>query len=367
MAHIRSLKMAVAGAGQIGKRHIEMITSLAAHSACDLHSIVDPSPDAWQLAASLGVRCYRELSALLEAVDKPDGIVLATPNQHHHAQALQCIAQNIPILIEKPIATTVAQGQAICQAAERWQTPVLIGHHRRHSAIMARSCEIVASGRLGKLVAIQGTFMLYKAENEGYFEPEWRKTLGGGPIMLNMIHEIGNLRALMGEIAQVQALSSNATRGFEVEDTACVNFRFVNGALGSFMLSDTVASSRSWEHTTGEDPRYALAHVDDDDCYVVAGTAGSLSIPTMRLKTFPNAAAPSWHKALHTETIELPQVDPMQAQMAHFCDVIRGQISPFVSARDGLNNLAVVEAISDSARSGQRIQMTPTQPIDSMN
>jgi predicted dehydrogenase len=142
--------------------------------------------------------------------------------------------------------------------------------------------------------------------------------VGGGPILINIIHEIGHLRALYGDITAVQAMSSKATRGFEVEDTACINFRFVNGVLGSFMVSDTAACSRSWEHTSGEDTRYHLAHADDDDCYVVAGTMGSLSIPNMRLKTYADAAGQSWHKPLHTETITVPQIDPMQAQLAHF-------------------------------------------------
>jgi predicted dehydrogenase len=350
------LQIAVVGAGQIGKRHIEMIATNAANKQCALHSIVDPSPAAAQLAASLGVPCYNELSQLLDSGTKPDGIVLATPNPMHVAQALQCVVYGIPTLVEKPIATTVADAQTLCEAAERAKVAVLVGHHRRHSGIMAASCKVIASGRLGKLVAMQGTFMLYKAENEGYFDPEWRRTAGGGPILLNMIHEVGNMRSLMGEIISVHAMSSHAARGFAVEDTACINIRFSTGALGSFMVSDCAASSRSWEHTSGEDPRYQVSHVTDDDCYVVAGTMGSLSMPSMRLKTFADAAGQSWHKPLHTEIIALPNIDPMQAQMAHFCDVIRDEAAPLVSAKDGLQNLKIVEAISESARTGLLIQ-----------
>jgi predicted dehydrogenase len=85
--------------------------------------------------------------------------------------------------------------------------------------------------------------VFYKPD-QGYFDPpnEWRRRPGGGPILLNMIHEIGNLRAMVGEIVAVQAFSSNATRGFEVEDTVAINMRFQNGALGTFLLSDTAAS-----------------------------------------------------------------------------------------------------------------------------
>jgi len=201
---------------------------------------------------------------------------------------------------------------------------------------------------------VVGTVLFYKAESEGYFDgaQSWRREPGGGPILLNMIHEIDNLRSLAGEIVAVQAFTSNATRNFPVEDTAAIALRFANGALGTFMLSDTAACDRSWEHTSGEDPRYALAHTDDDDCYIVAGTFGSLAIPTMRLQRYLKADERSWHKALDKSMLERDAVDPLERQIAHFADVIRGRAQPLCSARDGLQNLRVVDAIVEAANTG---------------
>ncbi len=218
------------------------------------------------------------------------------------------------------MAHTLEAGMRLCAAVEAANVPVLVGHHRRHSSIMAKAVEVIASGALGKIVAVVGTVLFYKAENEGYYDgaSAWRREPGGGPILLNMIHEVGNLRSLCGEIVAVQAFTSNATRNFPVEDTAAIALRFANGALGTFMLSDTAASDRSWEHTSGEDPRYAKAHTDDDDCYVVAGTFGSLAIPTMRLQRYATAADQSWHRALAKSVIELAIVDPLERQIAHF-------------------------------------------------
>ena len=349
------VRIAVAGAGQIGKRHVEMILKSA---ECSLSALVDPAPAAADFARPLGVPLYKSLVELF-AKDRPDGVILATPNQMHVDQALECIAARLPVLVEKPVAHTLDAGIRLCEAAEAANVPVLVGHHRRHSAIMARAVEVIASGVLGRIVAVTGTVLFYKAENEGYFDGAyaWRREPGGGPILLNMIHEVGNLRSLCGEIVAVQAFTSNATRKHAVEDTAAIALRFASGALGTFLLSDTAASDRSWEHTSGEDPRYAKAHTDEDDCYLVAGTFGSLAIPTMRLQRYRTAADQSWHKALEKSVIALEAVDPLARQIAHFADVIRGTATPLVSARDGLQNLRVVDAIVEAAKSGHVVSM----------
>jgi len=348
------LSIAVAGAGQIGKRHIECI---ARSDGCMLSAIIDPAPAAVEYAQSLGVPLVRSLAELF-AGGRPDGVILATPNQLHADQALACIAAGVPTLVEKPIAHTLAAGIRLCEAAEAAGVPILVGHHRPHGSIIAKAVEVIRSGALGRIVAVVGTVLFYKAENEGYFEgtSAWRREPGGGPILLNMIHEIGNLRALCGEIVAVQAFSSNATRGFPVEDTVAIALRFASGALGTFMLSDTAASDRSWEHTSGEDPRYDPAHSDEHDCYLVSGTMGSLAIPTMRLQRYASEADRSWHKPLPGSVIALEAVDPLQRQIAQFADVIRGRAKPLVSARDGLQNLRVVDAIVEAAKTGRVVR-----------
>ena len=347
-----AVRIAVAGAGMIGRRHAAIIQ---ATPGCMLSGIVDPVPAAADFARTLGVPCSESLADLLAAA-RPDGIVLATPNQLHVEQALACLAAGIPALVEKPLADTLEGGIRLCETAEAARVPILVGHHRRHSAIMAKAVEIIERGTLGRIVAVAGTALFYKAESEGYFdEAPWRREPGGGPILINMIHEIDNLRALCGEIVAVQAFTSNATRRFPVEDTAAILFRFASGALGTFMLSDTAASDRSWEHTSGEDPHYAKAHTSDDDCYLVAGAHGSLAIPTMRIARYPDAAHRSWHEAFDRNTAALDVVDPLARQMAHFRDVVRGEAKPLVTARDGLQNLRVVAAIGEAARRGATV------------
>jgi predicted dehydrogenase len=196
--------------------------------------------------------------------------------------------------------------------------------------------------------------MFYKPDT--YFdEAPWRREPGAGPILINLIHEIGNLRSLCGEISAVQAISSSATRGFAVEDTVAITLAFTNGAMGSFLLSDTAACARSWEQTSQENKQYAS--YDDEDCYVVAGTRGSLSIPTMRLKTYGRDTTPSWFAPFERQVAELRRDDPLERQLGHFCAVIRGETAPLVTVHDGLQNLRVVEAIAAASRSGKRIEL----------
>jgi predicted dehydrogenase len=255
--------------------------------------------------------------------------------------------------VEKPIGDSVEGATRLVQAAEAAGVALLTGHHRNYSPIMAKAREVVASGVLGPIVAVVGTALFYKPDR--YFDVGgWRREPGGGPILLNLIHEVNNLQSLVGDVVRVQATTSNATRGFPVEDTAAMVFTFANGALGTFLLSDTAASARSWEQTALEDLSYP-SH-PDEDAYHLAGTTGSLSVPTMRLKVFPGVR--SWWEPFETSTVALERSDPLANQVTHFAAVIRGEAEPICSGRDGLNTLRVVDAVVESARTGQPVDLT---------
>ena len=322
-----------------------------ASTTCALSAIVDPSPAAAQAAAEAGVPHYDSVDALL-ARNRPDGIILATPNRLHVPQALQCIAAGVPALIEKPLATSVAEGQQLLAADGK--AKLLVGHHRAHSPIIAKAKEVIDSGVLGRLVTVMGSATFMKPDQ--YFEEApWRRQPGGGPILINMIHEVHNLRILCGEIVAVQAIASHAVRNFPVEDTVAINLQFASGVLGTFMLSDTAACARSWEQTSQENksyPSYA-----DEDCYVIAGTNGSLSVPTMRVKKYPRPEDRSWWKPFERSVVPMQREDPLRLQLEHFGAVIRGEARPLVTVRDGLANLRITEAIAEAAKSGTTVRL----------
>lgn len=347
-----TVRIGVVGPGLIGSVHS---AAVAASPSCELAAIAGPTSRATELAAQGGVPAYPDLGSLL-AAERPDGVVLATPNQLHLDGALECMEAGVPVLVEKPLADTAQAARELHREAEQRRAVVLVGHHRTHSPIMRRARQIVDSGVLGDLVAVTGTALLYKPDD--YFDQgPWRAKPGGGPILVNLIHEIHNLRMLCGDIVQVQALTSDAVRGFAVEDTAAIVFRFAGGALGTFLLSDTTASPRSWEQTSGENPDYP-SH-PDEDCYHLAGTRGSLSVPTMRLRVFSHSSPRSWYEPLQESVATCAPGDPIRLQIEHFAQVVRGRVAPACTTRDGALNVMIVDAIARSATARAAIDIDP--------
>ncbi len=345
------LNIAVAGAGLVGRRHVQLVRE---SRSCELSAIVDPAPEAADVAREIGVSIYPTLADLF-AVENSDGVIVATPNSLHVENGLDCVEHGVPVLVEKPIADSVEGAIRLVDAAEAAEVQLLVGHHRRHSAILAKVRQVVEDGALGQVVAVMGSALFYKPDQ--YFEEAvWRREAGGGPILINMIHEVDDLRYLCGEIVAVQAFASNETRDFPVEDTVAINLRFAGGALGAFMLSDTAASARSWEQTSQENAGYA--HYPDEDCYLISGTHGSLAVPTMRLKTYGGER--SWWEPLREDVIDLDRADPLAQQLEHFCSVICGEVEPLVTGRDGLQTLRATLAIQEAARTGRSMAL----PLD---
>lgn len=340
---MRIAKIVVVGPGLIGKQHIKLIDE---HSSAELCALVAPDhAENHSIAKKYNKPIYHSLQSCIESEDI-DGVIISSPNQFHEEQGLICVEAGIPVLIEKPITSTLEDGVKLANSAELRGARVLIGHHRAHSPLMALARKTITSGRLGRIVSVMGSAQFYKPAH--YFvDGPWRKEIGGGPILINLIHEIGNLRSLCGEISAVQAITSSAIRGFPVEDTAVINFMFESGALGTFVLSDTAATARSWEQTSRENPSYPT--YADEDCYTVSGTLGSLAVPSMRLKHYPEGVDPSWWTPFAEEVLTVTRQDPLRCQLQHFLDVIRGEAEPIVSARDGLRNLQVTEAVRESA------------------
>ena len=343
---MKRLRIAVIGAGIIGREHV---TLLRQHPGVELVAIADVTPQGEALAAECGVAYHANYQHMLQTLPL-DGAIVALPNQLHLEAGLHCIAQRVPMLMEKPITDSLPAALKLTRAAEASGVPLLVGHQRRHSPDIAAAKLSIDQGELGALVAVSGIWWMHK--NERYFDAEWRKKTGGGPLLINLIHDIDCLRFLCGEVQSVQAAVSNHVRGFEVEDTAAVILRFANGTLGTFSISDAVPSPYGWDASSGQALYFPQQR---EDCYFIGGRKASLAVPS--LVRWQHEGEGCWFDPLVRHQVRVEIASAYQRQLSHFLDVIQDSAAPKVSARDGLMTLAAVHAIQRAAATGRPVEL----------
>lgn len=341
---METVRLAVVGAGLIGARHAALV---CAHGGSTLVGIADPDPTREGVATEFGVPFYSNAEELL-ARARPEGAIVATPNATHAAVAASCAERGVHILLEKPVADTLAHAQQVIAAAGDHHVQVLVGHHRRHNALVQQARNLVRGGALGQLVGFSALWTLLKPDD--YFEMMWRRERpGGGPLLINLIHDLDSLRFICGEIASVYARTSSAVRGFEVEDSVCLCLTLQNGAMGTLLASDATPTPWSYELTTAENPAYC--HVPEN-CYHFMGTEGSLAFPRMELWRYAEGPARGWREPLERHHLPVAAADPLRVQLEHFCQVVRGEEAPLVTAEEGARSLAVALAAQASATTG---------------
>jgi predicted dehydrogenase len=340
-------RIAVIGAGLIGRKHLGILKD---DPAFEVAGIADPAPQAEAYAREQGFAYFNHTEALLDKA-KPDGVVIANPNVLHRETALACIARKTPAIVEKPVADTLSDALAIVRAAQAAKVPMLTGHHRRHNPIMQAARDFVRGGALGKLAAVNGTWLHRKPDD--YYNVTWRREAGGGPVLINAIHDIDCLRMVVGEIETVQAAAANNVRGFPVEDTAAAVFTFANGALGTFIVSDATASPWNWEATSRES---AITPSEIENCFTIAGTKGGLAIPQLQHWSYDKPDG-GWADPLTRRTLPVRHADPYPEQLRHFACVIRCEEAPVIDVAEGTRTLAATLAIVESAKSGGVIRV----------
>ncbi len=342
-------RIAVVGAGIIGKTHIK---TLARCDGVALSAIVDPSPAATALAGQWQVPLFADIDRLV-AAKAADAVIVASPNETHVEIATRCLEAGLPVLLEKPAANTIAEGALLEDAVERTGVPLLVGHQRRHNPLIKAAKAAIDSGAIGDLVMANVITALMKPDD--YFDVPWRTEPGqGGPLLINLIHEVDILRNLFGEIVSVRAMTSNAIRGFAVEDSAAAILAFERGGMATMIISDAAVGPWSWELTSGENPARFPAH--DTLTHMYAGTAGGLSLPDLAL--WRHSGARDWTRKLAQSRIAYDPADSYVEQLRHFGDVIHGRADPLVSCRDGIANMQVIEAIKAASATGAPVVMS---------
>lgn len=141
-----SLRIGVAGFGAIGRHHARNLVSLPGASFA---GVSDPDPAARRDAEEIGYPVFASLEQLL--VEGVDGVVLSMPTASHYECAMQCIERGCAVLVEKPIAMTVREGEEIIAAAARNRTPLMVGYVERYNPAIAALRDFMRSGGLGKI------------------------------------------------------------------------------------------------------------------------------------------------------------------------------------------------------------------------
>jgi len=340
------LKLGVIGAGVIGSRHIDAISRSGAD--VELIGITDPVASAQAVAIRAGVPFYTNAATMLAELPL-DGVVVATPTEHHLEPTLQALQSGVHVLVEKPIAPSLRHAQQMITVSRQTGVQVLVGHHRRYYEQLSKARALIESGALGTLLTIAGQWNMRK--HERYFEPLWRQKWHAGPVLTNLIHDMDTLRYICGDVDTISAETSHISKGLEKEDAAALIIRFRSGALGTFILSDQATSPWSWEYATGET---SLFPKTGQNAIRFMGTEASLEFPNLALWHHDEHPA-DWHHALKRQEMPMELVDAFQAQIDHFCEVIRGEQLPLISAQDATDSLRATLGVFESALAGQRI------------
>ena len=340
---MKPLRIAVLGAGLVGRKHIRTILSLP--QVAELAAVADPVADTSALEIG-GAQWFADERQMLDRI-RPEAVIIATPNALHAGHGALCCARGIHFLVEKPVTATLDEAVELVRAVRESGVRTLVGHHRRYLSVVQEARRLIAQGALGDLVGASVVWATRKPDD--YFKVAWRTQPGGGPLLINAIHEIDLLRHLCGEVRAVSGIKSSARRGFAVEDTAAALFEFDNGALATLVCSDAGFSPWTIEQGSGENPMFADT---GQSAYRLIGTSGSLELPVLRRWMARVPGDIGWDRPIVSEDIALPYQDPFQQQLRHFQRLVRRDEPPMVSVADGARTLAATLAVAEAGQSG---------------
>ncbi len=314
------IRVAVIGAGGIGGTHLR---AYAAHAErCEIVGVADVLEAAAQeRVAEFGGRAFSDGEAMLDAL-QPDALSVCTPPKYHLPAVEMAAERGIAVLCEKPPARSQAETEAIV-AAMRGKHLQFAFCHRFHAPLRAAQ-DLIAGGRLGKLVQIDNRFAFRfpRAGNSWFTEPD---IAGGGILIDTLVHSIDIFRALTGDEIELVQAAVSATLPIAVEDSASLLLRSRGGVLGTLNCSWVTPVAEANVRIHGSEGQ---AVIDYD------AAAG------LRYKLADDAG---WTE----ESFDEP--DRFTAQVDHFLRCLETGAPPLVSPEDGLAVMRVIEAAYQGA------------------
>lgn len=341
------MKYALIGCGRISPNHIEA----ARNNGLEFVAMCDIVPEAMEEKSKKfgleGVRKYTDYRQML-AQERPELVAIATESGKHAAIALDCIAAGCNVIIEKPIALSIADADAIVKAGHDAGVVVCANHQNRFNKSVQYIRRALEAGRFGRLS--HGAAHVRWNRGKGYYEQApWRGTWAqdGGCLMNQCIHNIDLLRWMMGdEVEEVMAYTDQLAHPYlEAEDLGLALVKFKNGAYG-LIEGTTNVYPKNLEETLylfGETGTAKAAGTSDN---IIAewNFADGLDDPETVKKQF-SENPPNVYGFGHT---------PLYADVI---DAIVNHHAPLVDAEAGKRALELVLAIYKSAAEHRPVKL----------
>lgn len=349
------MKYALIGCGRISPNHV----AAAIKNGLEIEALCDVIPEHIdevlgkfenEITAGKEIRKYTDYKEMI-ACEKIDLVGIATESGLHAQIALDCIEKGIHCIIEKPIAMSMKDAQAICDAAQKNDVVVCANHQNRFNKSIIKIREAMEAGKFGRL--LHGTAHIRWNRNQGYYtQAPWRGTWAqdGGCLMNQCIHNVDLLRWMMGdEIEEVMAYTDNLNHDFiEAEDLGMALIKFKNGSYGMI------------EGTTNVYPKNL-----EETLYIFGekGTvkAGGKSVNIIEEWDFENDVEDA--SVVKEENSEQPDSvygfghNPLYTDVIH---AIETHTKPLVDAEAGKRALELVLAIYKSAAEGKPVKLPLT-------
>jgi UDP-N-acetylglucosamine 3-dehydrogenase len=307
----KKLRVAVIGVGSMGKNHARIYSEL---KSVELIGVADVSETlAASIARNYGCKAFADYSDLLD--ENLDALSIVVPTTLHKKVALDAIRKGINILVEKPIADTVENADAVIKAARNKGVKLMVGHVERFNPAIIKLKELVDSGLLGKLVSIS-------AKRVGPYNPRIRDV---GIIIDLGTHDIDIMSYLCGErTKKVYASAGSVVHSHE--DHAIITLNFGSGSSG--MIDTNWLTPHKVRNLT------------------VIGSKGIAEVNYIEetLRIFDQ----EW-----VRDAKIEKEEPLKLELLHFVDCVQHDKKPLVSGEDGRHALAVALAAIESARTGK--------------
>ncbi len=232
------MKYALIGCGRIAANHIKA----AFNNKLELAAVCDVKTEAmetlltkYSLEKDVSIHRYTDYKEMITA-EKPVLVGIATESGRHAEIALYCIRHGVNVIIEKPIAMSMADADKIVEVAEQYQVKVCACHQNRFNNAVQATRRALEEGRFGKLS--HGSIHVRWNRNKDYYDQApWRGTWAqdGGCMMNQCIHGVDLLRWMMGdEVVEVYAQTAQQYHNYlECEDIGMAVVKFANGAIGT--------------------------------------------------------------------------------------------------------------------------------------